>query len=100
MTSSSERHFTEGDRLYLQVGKYRSYAKFEEGRSEEDKISSVHYIRFQISTEMESALSDESIPVSFHIAQGDYKHDSVITANTRFSLLNDLSIDQNVYAND
>ena len=41
---------TEGEHLWLGMGKEKIYAQFEAGREEDDKISSVHYIRFPFSS--------------------------------------------------
>ncbi|MEL1237119.1 MAG: DUF3501 family protein, partial [Candidatus Neomarinimicrobiota bacterium] len=40
---------TDGDNLYFEIGGEKVFAKFEEGREEEDKISSVHYVQFHFS---------------------------------------------------
>ena len=40
---------TDGDNLYFEIGDEKVFAKFEEGREEEDKISSVHYVQFHFS---------------------------------------------------
>lgn len=81
---------TDGRSLWLQAGDQKVYAQFEEGRSEEDKISSVHYIRFAISPAAQEALKNPATGARFCIAQGDYQHESPLTADTRASLLDDL----------
>ena len=81
---------TDGRTLWLQVGNQKVYAQFEAGRSEEDKISSVHYIRFAISPAVQDALEDPATEAQFCIAQGDYQHATAIAADTRASLLGDL----------
>ncbi len=81
---------TDGRSLWLQVGNQKVYAQFEAGRSEEDKISSVHYIRFVISPAVQDALEDPATEARFCIAQGDYQYETPIAADTRASLLGDL----------
>jgi len=81
---------TDGGKLWLQVGDEKAFAAFEEGRSEEDKIASVHYIRFTISPEMQAGLADPSIAARFCIAQGDYRHETPVTGVTQEALLADL----------
>lgn len=81
---------TDGHSLWLQVEDQKIYAQFEAGRSEEDKISSVHYIRFAISPTVQDALENPATGARFCIAQGDYQHETPMTADTRASLLGDL----------
>lgn len=81
---------TDGHSLWLQVEDQKIYAQFEAGRSEADKISSVHYIRFAISPAVQDALENPATEARFCIAQGDYQHETPMTADTRASLLGDL----------
>lgn len=81
---------TDGHSLWLQVEDQKIYAQFEAGRSKEDKISSVHYIRFAISPAVQDALENPATGARFCIAQGDYQHETPMTADTRASLLGDL----------
>ncbi len=81
---------TDGRSLWLQAGDQKVYAQFEAGRSEEDRISSVHYIRFAISPAVHDALEHPATEAKFCIAQGDYQHETPLTADTRASLLGDL----------
>lgn len=81
---------TDGHSLWLQVEDQKIYAQFEAGRSEEDKISSVHYIRFAITPAVQDALANPATEARFCIVQGDYQHETPMTADTRASLLGDL----------
>ena len=82
---------TEGDRLWLEAGAERSYARFEEGRSTEDQISAVHYIRFDVSPQLQQALADASRPARLGIDHRDYRHLIDLSAETRQALLADLT---------
>ena len=50
---------TDGDNLYFEIGDEKVFAKFEEGREEEDKISSVHYVQFHFCLLYTSDAADE-----------------------------------------
>ena len=82
---------TLGERLWLRAGDGRSYARFEEGRSTEEQISSVHYIRFGVSADLQAALADMSSPAAMGIDQGAYRHESALSTETRLALLADLT---------
>jgi hypothetical protein len=82
---------TDGNSMWLQVGDDKVYAQFEEGRSEEDRISSVHYIRFQLPSNARVRISDPSSDAKFCIAQGDYQYKVPLTEDMRESLGADLA---------
>ena len=42
------RRIDSGETLYLQIGERKIYAKFDTGRSNEEKLSAVHYVRFPL----------------------------------------------------
>ena len=84
---------TEGNRLWLEAGGQRSYGQFEQGRSTDDQISSVHYVTFAIAAELATALEDPQAEVSLNINIGDYRYAEVLPAPTRQSLLHDLMPD-------
>ena len=51
---------TDGDNLYFKIGDEKVFAKFEEGREEEDKISSVHYVQFHLESSQAEKLADQN----------------------------------------
>ena len=81
---------TDGESLWLQVGDTKIYAAFEEGRAEEDKISSVHYIRFTLTKSVQENLENSAIEAKIGIDQGTYKYTTVLSSDSRKSLINDL----------
>ncbi|MCH7939140.1 MAG: DUF3501 family protein [Candidatus Marinimicrobia bacterium] len=81
---------TDGESLWLQVGDTKIYATFEEGRAEEDKISSVHYIRFTLTKSVQESLENSAIEAKIGIDQGTYKYTTVLSSDSRKSLINDL----------
>ncbi len=82
---------TDGKSIWLEVGDHQAYAQFEGGRSEEDKISSVHYIRFPISEELGLALVAGETPVRFGIEHGSYRYSAELSVPGRASLVADLA---------
>ena len=81
---------TDGDNLYFEIGDEKVFAKFEEGREEEDKISSVHYVQFHFSEDQKNQLADLSQAVSIVIDYKNYSHSIKINDEMRKSLVNDL----------
>ena len=76
--------------LFLQVGKHMIHAKFEEGRSKEDKISAVQYVRFAFSAEAISAFAG-SDNAELKIDHPNYQARGPIAPASRASLLADLT---------
>ena len=81
---------TEGNRLWLEAGGQRIYGQFEQGRSTEDQISSVHYIKFDVPADMAASLDDAATDVSLNINMGDYRYSEPLTPESRQSLSRDL----------
>ena len=81
---------TDGESLWLQVGDEKNYATFEEGRAEEDKISSVHYIRFALTKSVLESLENSAIEAKIGIDHVIYKYTTVLSSDSRKSLINDL----------
>lgn len=80
---------TDGQSLWLQLDEQKAYAQFEAGRSEEDKISSVHYVRFPLSVGTQEMLNDPSITANLCISHGDYRYEATLSMDTRESLYMD-----------
>lgn len=82
---------TDGDKLWIQMGDEKVFAKFEEGRSEEDKISSVHYIKFDFTAAQVDLLDQQSVPASLMISQNEYRHYTEISKDARKMLVEDMT---------
>ncbi len=82
---------TTGKTLYFEVGEYKVYAVYEQGREEEDKISSVHYIHFHFKDEQKSKLNDPETEVTLVIDYNDYTYSEPLPNGLRKSLCKDLS---------
>ena len=73
----------------LKVGGQTIPAKFEEGRSKEDKISAVQYVRFSLSDQARQALVDGE-RAELVIGHANYKASSVLSRDAQRSLAEDL----------
>ena len=81
---------TDGDNLYFEIGGEKVFAKLEEGREEEDKISSVHYVQFHFSEDQKNQLADLSQNANIVIDYNKYIHSVSVKHEMRQSLVNDL----------
>lgn len=64
---------TLGNTVYIQVDEHKVFAEFEQGREEEDKISSVHYIQFPFTSEARQAFLSAS-SATMGIEYKDYNY--------------------------
>ena len=77
--------------VYLRVGDHSIHARFEEGRSKEDKISAVQYVRFPFSEEaLDAFVRSENAEIV--IAHPNYKVSMPLRPETRQSLIEDLTV--------
>ena len=83
---------TVGKNLYFQIGAQKIYAQFEEGREEEDKISSVHYLQFDLGEKTMTDFLDNGIAVALTIDYNDYQYSKILSKTMRSSLIEDLTI--------
>ena len=77
---------TTGKTIYLEINKEKVFALFEEGREEEDKISSVHYIQFHLNDDQLNKLIDPDNIAEIGIDYNEYSHKSILTSSTKKSL--------------
>ena len=81
-----------GEHVYFQIGeRFRVTGAFESGRSKEDKISAVHYVRFPFSEAARDAFLDVRVPVEFVVDHPRYKERTTIEGETRQRLIEDLT---------
>ena len=83
---------TVGNNIYFQIGDQKIYAQFEEGREEEDKISSVHYLQFDLDEKPMTDFLDDGIAVAITIDYNDYQYSEILSKTMRSSLIEDLTI--------
>ncbi len=77
--------------VFFCVGKHVIHARFEEGRSKEDKISAVQYVRFPFTDEAREAFK-RGEAAEIRIDHPEYKASTPITGETRAVLLQDLAM--------
>ena len=82
---------TDRQTLYLDINGEKIYAKFEQGREEENKISSVHYIQFLFSNEQKNNFTDSESETMLGIDYKDYKYTETVPEGLQRSLCEDLS---------
>ena len=76
--------------LIFKVGEQRIPGRFEEGRSKEDKISAVQYVRFPFSPEARQAFI-AGAPAEIVIDHANYRASKVLSAEAQGSLAQDLA---------
>jgi len=78
-----------GDCVWLQIGRdFAIPGRFEAGRSKEDKISAVHFVRFSLPEAARRAFARE--PVSLVVDHPRYRARTDLSEETRRALLEDL----------
>lgn len=83
-----------GEVVFFQIGeRFRVVGIFEGGRSKEDKISAVHYVKFPFSEPARQAFVDLKAPVDLIMDHPRYKERTKIEGETRRSLSEDLTED-------
>ena len=82
---------TDRQSLYLDINGEKIYAEFEQGREEENKISSVHYVQFQFSSEQKNNFTDSESKTKLGIDYKDYKYTVPVPDGLQRSLCDDLS---------
>jgi hypothetical protein len=79
------------DTVFLQIGNsHRVYGIFEAGRSKEDKISAVHYVRFPFGPQEKGAFLDLSREVHLVVDHPRYQAKALLPPRTRKVLAEDL----------
>lgn len=75
--------------LALKIGGESAQAEFEQGRTREDKTSSVHYVKFRLSEKQRAAMKKE--PAEFVCTLKEYRQSSPVGEALRKELLADLA---------
>jgi hypothetical protein len=77
--------------VFLQIGPaHRIRAEFEAGRSREDKLSAVQYVRFALPSEARRAFADPAVIIRLAIDHPTYRHATAVEGPVRASLCEDL----------
>ena len=79
------------DRVWVEVGGERAYAVADEDldRATDDKTSAVHFLRFELPAGLCGALG-EGATMRFGIEHDEYRHDCVLSQESRAALVADL----------
>ena len=83
---------TVGNNLYFQIGEQKVFARFEEGREETGKISSVHYLQFDLDEKNIADFLNDGIAVAITIDYNDYQYSGILNKTMRSSLIEDLTL--------
>ncbi len=75
----------------IDIGDYRVLGEFEPGRSREDRLSAVQYVRFRLTDEAVEAFFEESRSISLRIDHDNYTAATAIEGEVRRSLAADLT---------
>jgi hypothetical protein len=79
------------ERVSLEIGDRKVAATFDEKQFEEDRISAVQYIRFDLGPELAAALRSDEVDVSLCVDQPNYTESTAITGESLASLARDLA---------
>jgi hypothetical protein len=77
------------EHVILHIGPHAIRAAFEPGRSTEDKISAVQYMRFPLAPDVKQALLTAGTPLAIEIDHPNYRYRVPCTEELRASLAND-----------
>jgi hypothetical protein len=77
--------------LQLHVGDEHFDGQFEPGRSREDRLSAVQYVRFALSSPAVAAFADDRAVIRLCIDHENYRHATSIEGEVRRSLAADLA---------
>jgi hypothetical protein len=76
--------------VFLVLGDLRVRARFDESQLEDDRISAVHYLRFDLAGDAAARLADATVPLRLAIDHAHYRAATDLTEEQRATLLADL----------
>ena len=79
------------EHVALRVGERTFPAQFEPGRSTEEKLSAVQYVRFRLTPEAVAEFVSGDVPVGIDVDHPSYRASTALDAGQRASLAADLS---------
>jgi len=77
--------------VFLEIGGSRVPARFEEGKSQEERMSAVHFLRFAVSPAAREALADPAQALRLVVEHPNYEARQEVPPATRAELLKDLA---------
>ncbi len=81
---------TSGNTLYLDIDGKKVYAIFEQGREEEDKISSVHYLQFHLTKDQIKKIGDSNYRIIIGVNYKGYDFVETLSKAMQLSLYKDI----------
>ncbi len=81
------------EHVLLEIGEAHVPAGFDPKQYEEDRISAVQYLRFQIGPELTARFLDSEVPVTLRVAHPRSRESAPIEGASRASLARDLEPD-------
>lgn len=81
----------ERDAVHLELGARRVPARFEEGRSDEERMSAVHFVRFALDEDARGRLADPAQPARLSVTHPSHSARQDVPPEMRAELLADLS---------
>ena len=84
------RGIDNGRCLLFELGADRIYGRFEEGHSNEEKLSAVHYVRFRFTPEQQAAFHNDQAPAALILDHPHYRARMVLEKEVRRELEGDL----------
>jgi Protein of unknown function (DUF3501) len=84
------RGIDNGRSVYIELGPDRIYGRFEEGHSKEDKLSAVHYVRFQFRPGQRVAFQNSGVAAALVVEHPNYSARAVLSMEARRELSGDL----------
>jgi hypothetical protein len=79
-----------GECVWLAFGEERVYGRFEEGHSNESRISAVHYVTFPFTEQQARHFRSGEDVLFLCVEHGDYQHQALVKPEVRHSLIQDL----------
>lgn len=80
----------ESEGLAMRIGDERVPAEFEPGHAREDRISAVHFVRFQLTPAQRRHIAAADVPVEIEIDHPQYRARARLSADTLAALASDL----------
>jgi len=80
-----------GQTVGIRVGPHLAYGVFEQGRSNSEKISAVHYVRFPVPEAVKALMEDPAVPMQVVVTHPRYQAAQAVSEEMRRSLLEDLA---------
>ena len=86
----SFQNIDQADTVGLKVGNTSVFANFVAGRSKEDKISAVHFVRFSTTQTFRDLLAQDEVPAFLTILHPQYRTEAPVPEELRQEWLKDL----------